>query len=148
MQALWTKYKDAGLVVIGFPSNEFGGQEPASNKEIAAFAETQGATFPLLSKGTTNLACREKDGCLPVSMLCCRKNNGVYEYLKGSLPITPSTGYKKNLSWNFEKFLVGKDGKTIGRWPTSKKAAELEPEILAALEAAEDPATSEAELEL
>ena len=68
---------------------------------------------------------------------CCKKNNGVYEYLKSTLPIGPPS-YTKNLRWNFEKFLVGRDGKTIGRYPTAKPAADLEPEIIKAL-AAPDP---------
>ena len=56
-------------MVIGFPSNEFGGQEPQSNSEIAAFASgQQGADFPLLAKGTVNQPnCREKAGCTPDS---------------------------------------------------------------------------------
>lgn len=95
LQALHEKYKDKGLVVIGFPCNQFGGQEPKGEKDIKAFCSANyKVTFPMMSKIEVN-----GDGQSPL-----------YEYLKSHSEKTDK------ISWNFEKFVVGKDGKVAARF--------------------------------
>ena len=90
LEALYRKYKERGLVVVGFPSNDFGGQEPGSNKEIAEFCRTTyGVQFPLYEKTT-------------VSDL---STNALYAQL------AKATGQKPK--WNFHKYVVGRDGSAI-----------------------------------
>ncbi len=97
LQELYLRFKDGGLVVLGFPSNDFGGQEPGTNTEIQKFCSSKfGVTFPLFSK--TKVVGEEKDP--------------VYRFL------TASTGGGE-VAWNFEKFLVGKDGLVVERYPSS-----------------------------
>jgi len=88
LQALYEEYRDRGLVVVGFPCNQFLGQEPGSPEEIAAFCETEfGVTFPMMEKVDV------KDG---------EGQSPIYQYLgtrTGELP-----------SWNFAKYLVSRDG--------------------------------------
>lgn len=94
LQALQEKYADKGLVVIGFPCNQFGGQEPGTEKDIKKFcSEKYKVTFPMMSKIDVN----------------GEKQAPLYEYLKSH------SEKKDNISWNFEKFVVGKDGKVAGR---------------------------------
>ena len=93
LEALYRKYKDRGLVVIGFPSNDFGGQEPGTNKEIAEFCRTTyGVQFPLYEKTTvTELG-----------------HNPLY------LDLVRSTGQKPK--WNFHKYLVDRNGKAVASY--------------------------------
>jgi glutathione peroxidase len=93
LEALYRKYKDRGLVVIGFPSNEFGGQEPGSNKEIAEFCRTTyGVQFPLYEKTT-------------VTQL---ERNPLYAQL------VKATGVKPK--WNFHKYLVDRNGNAVASY--------------------------------
>ncbi len=116
LQKLWDEYKDKGLVVIGFPSNDFGGQEPGSAEEIATFcSKNYGVTFPMMAKCQT----RAGEGQSPV-----------FEFLgtrTGKLP-----------GWNFCKYLVGKDGQPIAFYAsgTAPDSDELKKAIDAALAAA------------
>lgn len=109
LQALYEKYKDRGLVVIGVPANNFGGQEPGSNEEIASFCKRNyGVTFPMMSK---------------VSVTGSDKTP-LYQYL------TSETGGE--VKWNFTKFLIGKNGRVAARFePNVKPDA---PELAAAIE--------------
>lgn len=108
MQDVYTKYKDKGLVVLGFPCNQFGKQEPGDEKEIKEFCtEKFGVSFPMFSKVEVN-----GDQQAPL-----------YKYLT-SLDTKPKAS--GDISWNFEKFLIGPDGKVIGRYaskvnPSSKQ---------------------------
>ena len=112
LEALHKKYKDRGLVVLGFPCNQFGHQEPGDDTEIAAFCTLNfGVTFPLMHKTDVN-----GPGTHPV-----------YVFLKGKAPGT--------IKWNFTKFLVGRDGKTVSRFPSTTKPEKLEKDIEAALSA-------------
>lgn len=97
LQELYNKYKERGLVVLGFPSNDFGGQEPGSDEEIKNFCSRRfGVTFPMFSK---------------VDVLGPSKS-AVYAFL------TKSTG-GADVGWNFEKFLVGRNGLVVGRYGSS-----------------------------
>jgi glutathione peroxidase len=110
LEALYEKYKDRGLVVLGFPCNQFARQEPAGDAEIAAFCKLNyGVSFPLMSKIEVN-----GKGAHPV-----------YAFLKRKVPGT--------IKWNFTKFLVGKDGRTVSRFAPTTKPEALEKDIEAAL---------------
>ena len=111
LEALYKKYKDKGLVVLGFPANNFMGQEPGSNEEIGAFCKSKyGVTFPMFAKISV-----KGDDKAPL-----------YQFLT-------STG--GDIPWNFTKFLVGKDGKPLQRFApnVAPDAAELSAAIEKAL---------------
>lgn len=95
LQELYEKYKEQGLVVLGFPSNDFGAQEPGTNEEIVKFCSaTYEVTFPLFSKG-------------PVSG---QDKQELFAYLTEN---SPEPG---EIKWNFEKFLVGRNGQVQMRY--------------------------------
>lgn len=113
LEALYKAHPD--LVVLGFPCNQFGAQEPGTEKEIALFCETQFAvTFPLFSKIEVN-----GDGAHPL-----------YTWLKSE---TPGTEQGADIGWNFTKFLVGRDGQPIARYSPRTAPADIEADIIAAL---------------
>lgn len=100
LQSLYDTYKSKGLVVLGFPSNDFGGQEPGSNQEIATFCQKNfGVTFPVFSKG-------------PVTG---ESKQPLFKYLTEE--VEPSL--RGDVSWNFEKFLVDKKGVVVARFRSS-----------------------------
>lgn len=116
IQALYTKYKDKGLVVLGFPANNFMGQEPGDDKEIKQFCTREYAvTFPMFSK----ISVKGKDIAPLYTYLTQKAENGVID-----APVT----------WNFQKFLVGKDGKVITSF--SPRTLVSEAEVVAAVEKA------------
>ncbi|MBT8348976.1 MAG: glutathione peroxidase, partial [Sulfurovum sp.] len=111
LEALYKKYKDQGLVVLGFPCNQFGSQEPGSEAEIQNFCRVNfGVTFPMFSKINVN-----GDDTHPL-----------YRYLKSEQPGILGT---EIIKWNFTKFLVSKEGKVIERFGSSIKPISLEKEI-------------------
>lgn len=113
LQALWAKYEPRGLVVIGVPSNDFGGQEPKAEGEIASFCKGAfGVTFPLTSKTQVVGA-----GAHPF-----------YAWAMRTLGPSASPG------WNFHKYLVGRDGRLIASFSTAKSPNS--DDIIAAIEAA------------
>ena len=110
LQKLFDAYKDKGLVVLGFPCNQFGAQEPGSAVQIQAFcSKNYGVTFPLFEKVDVKGP----------------RQAPVYGFL------TAAHGEPK---WNFHKYLVGKDGKVIQAYPS--KVAPDSPELKSAIEAA------------
>lgn len=119
LEALYSKYEKDGLVIIGVPANEFGKQEPGTNEEIAKFCSAKyNVTFPMMSKIVVKGA-----GIDPL-----------YAFLTAQ--DTKPTG-KGDISWNFEKFLIGRDGKVAARFNprTSPDDAELISAIETALKA-------------
>ena len=118
LQALYVKYKDRGLVVAGFPANNFGGQEPGGNAEIGAFCKSKfGVTFPMFSK--TSVAGKDKAP--------------LYQFLTDKT-INPKTGGE--IPWNFTKYLVDRSGKVLARFdapvePGSKELTSAIEEALA-----------------
>ncbi|MCB9692612.1 MAG: glutathione peroxidase [Alphaproteobacteria bacterium] len=117
LQALYAKYRDQGLVVVGAPCNQFGAQEPGSPEEIATFCRmTYGVEFPMLEKQDVNGP----------------ERSALYTKLVAS-----PAGGGKDIGWNFEKFLVGRDGRVIARFDskTEPDAAELVSTIEKALAA-------------
>ena len=117
LEALWETYQGRGLVVLGFPSNQFGAQDPGSNDEIASFCEMNyGVSFPMMGKIDVN-----GGGAHPLYQWLTREAPG----LLGS----------KSIKWNFTKFLVGKDGKVLKRYAPQDAPDKLAGDIEAALAA-------------
>ena len=117
LQKLWQAYRDKGLVVVGFPSNEFGGQDPGTDGEIASFCQVNyGVDFPMMSKIEVNGA----------------KAHPLWKWLTSEAPgILGSQAIK----WNFTKFLVGRDGKVIKRYAPTDSPESMKKDIEAALAA-------------
>jgi glutathione peroxidase len=109
LERLWQSRRDDGLLVLGFPCNQFGAQEPGTEAEIQSFCSTKyGVTFPLFSKVEVNGGGRH-----PVYQALTSATTG---------PIGPG-----DISWNFEKFLVGRSGEVLARFAPATKpdASEL-----------------------
>ena len=114
LEAIYEKYKDKGLTVLGFPCNQFGAQEPGTNEEIKQFCSSKyNVKFPMFDKIDVNGPNRHP----------------LYVALAGD-----KSPYPGNIKWNFSKFLIGRDGKIIKRFES--KAAPESPEVIAAVEAA------------
>lgn len=103
LQAIYTKYKDQGLVVLGFPANNFMGQEPGTNEEIKTFCQTKfNVSFPLFAKISV-----KGDDIHPL-----------YQFLTSK---ESNPEFAGNITWNFNKFLVDQNGKVIARFETKEK---------------------------
>lgn len=116
LQELYEKYHDQGLVILGFPCNQFGGQEPGENAEIAESCQLNfGVSFPMFEKVDVKGP----------------ESHDVFRFLTRALP-----GLLGNqVKWNFTKFLIGRDGKPIKRFAPTKKPQVLERDIIRALRA-------------
>ena len=117
LEALHQKYKDRGLVVLGFPCNQFGGQEPGTDAEIKQFCSSKyNVTFPMFDKIEVNGANRHP----------------LYVMLAGR-----ESPFAGDIGWNFTKFLIGRDGKILNRYGSKVKpdSAEVTKAIEAALAA-------------
>lgn len=111
LEALYQKYKNDGLEVFGFPSNQFKNQEPASNEDIKEFCSlTYGVDFDMFSKVDVN-----GDDAIPL-----------YKYLKEESKGTLGTS---SIKWNFTKFLVNSKGKVLQRYGSIDKPESIEPDI-------------------
>ena len=122
LEALYKKYAAKGLAVIGFPCNQFGNQEPGTNKEIQHFCRLNyGVTFPVMGKLEVN-----GPGADPL-----------YVYLKAAAPGVLGSGAIK---WNFTKFLLDREGRVINRYTSATKPEAIAPDIEKALEPAPKPA--------
>ena len=116
LEALYRKYQDKGLEVLGFPCNQFGAQEPGSEQEIVTFCETQyDVTFPMFRKVDVN-----GDAAAPV-----------YKYLKRAKPGLLGT---EAIKWNFTKFLVDRDGKVVSRFAPNDTPESIEREVAKVLQ--------------
>ena len=117
LESLWETYRDRGLVVLGFPSNEFGGQDPGSDGEIASFCQLNyGVSFPMMAKIEVN-----GSGAHPLYAWLTREAPGIL----GS----------QSVKWNFTKFLVGRDGKVVKRYAPTDTPDSMRRDIEAALAA-------------
>ena len=116
LEALQKKYGPQGFTVIGFPCNQFGGQEPGSAEEIQQFCSTTyGITFPMMEKIEVN-------------------GPGRHEIYKSLTPLKDASGHDGDIRWNFEKFVVSADGTKITRFAPKTKPDD--PTVIAAVEAA------------
>ncbi|KAL0953282.1 hypothetical protein HGRIS_004532 [Hohenbuehelia grisea] len=111
LQGLYDKYKDKGLEIVGFPCNQFGGQEPGDDEAISQFCTlNHGVTFPLMQKSEVN----------------GDATNEVFKWLKekkaGILGLT-------RIKWNFEKFLIDKEGNVVHRWASTTSPESIDSEI-------------------
>ena len=101
LERLHGELEGEGFAVVGFPCNQFGGQEPGTELEIREFCSTRyDVTFPLSAKVEVNGPGRHP----------------LYEWLTA-----PGNGHPGDIQWNFEKFLIGRDGRVIGRYPSGTK---------------------------
>ena len=117
LEALHQSYAGKGLVVLGFPCNQFGSQDPGSDDDIAGFCQVNyGVSFPMMSKIKVNGSAAHP----------------LYQWLSAEAPGLLGS---KSIKWNFTKFLVGKDGQVIKRYAPTDKPADLAKDIDAALEA-------------
>lgn len=111
LEELYKKYQDKGFVILGFPCNQFGKQEPGSDEQITEFCQLNyGVTFPIMKKIDVNGS----------------NADSVYNYLKSQK--AGLLGFKGN-KWNFEKFLVDSNGKVVQRFSSLTKPSSLDQEI-------------------
>lgn len=116
LQALFEKYNSKGLVVLGFPCNQFGFQEPGNEEDIKNFCSLNyNVTFPMFAKVDVNGP----------------EADPFYSFLKKS---EPGILGSENIKWNFTKFLVDKEGNVLRRYAPTVSPEKLEADILAALE--------------
>ncbi len=117
LQKLYEKYKGQGFMIIGFPCNQFGGQEPGSDTEIQGFCQLNyGVSFPVEAKIDVNGS----------------DAHPLYEELKSQAPGLLGT---RKIKWNFTKFLIGRDGQIVRRFAPVSKPEQLEGAIQEALKA-------------
>jgi len=117
LEKLWQAYKDRGLIVLGFPCNQFGGQDPGANSEIASFCQLNyGVSFPMMAKIDVNGP----------------QAHPLYQHLVQEAPGLLGT---KAIKWNFTKFLIGKDGRVMGRYAPVDSPKGLAADIEKALSA-------------
>ena len=132
LEALYQKYKDKGLVIIGFPCDQFAHQEPGSNEEIAEFCRiNHGVTFPLMAKIEVN-----GDNEHPVfTYLKSEAPMEEYKGLRAKATRTMLKGISKSakkdsdILWNFTKFLINRDGTVIKRFAPVAEPASFEKDI-------------------
>jgi len=136
LEALYQKYKDRGLVIIGFPCDQFAHQEPGSDEEIAEFCRiNHGVTFPLMSKVEVNGANEHPvfsflKAAAPTEEYHGLKAKATAKMLKG---ISKTYQKESDIRWNFTKFLVGRDGVTVKRYAPTTEPKDFEKDIEAAL---------------
>ena len=115
LESLWKDYADKGLVIVGFPSNQFGAQDPGTNDEIATFCQKNyGVSFPMMAKVDVNGA----------------QAHPLWKWLTAEAPGLLGT---KSIKWNFTKFLVGKDGQVVRRYAPTDTPQGIEKDVVAAL---------------
>jgi glutathione peroxidase len=119
LEALYRNYRDRGLAVLGFPSNQFGGQEPGTAAEIDAFCTSRyGVSFPLFAKIDVN-----GTRAHPLYRFLKREKRGIFGFLTGG-----------RIGWNFTKFLVRRSGEVAARYAPSARPENLAPAIERLLE--------------
>jgi glutathione peroxidase len=117
LEKLWQDYRDRGLVIVGFPSNQFGAQDPGDNDQIASFCELNyGVSFPMMSKVEV-------------------KGANAHPLWKWLTKEAPGLLGSESVKWNFTKFLVGRDGRVIKRYAPKDAPESLKADIEAALAA-------------
>jgi len=111
LQALYSEFKDRGFVIIGFPCNQFGAQEPGSNEEIMEFCSLNfGVNFPIMDKVEVN----------------GKNAHPMYEYLKGEQTGILGT---TSIKWNFTKFLINKEGLPVRRYGSNETPEQIRKDV-------------------
>ena len=111
LETLWRQYRERGLVVLGFPCNQFGAQEPGDESAIGQFCSTNyDVTFPMFAKIDVN----------------GNATHPLFAYLKSAAPGVLGT---EGIKWNFTKFLVDRSGDVVGRFASATKPEDLAPDI-------------------
>lgn len=119
LEALWRAHRDRGLVVLGFPCNQFGRQEPGSAEEIATFCDARfGVTFPLSARVEVNGPA----------------THPLFAQLKEAAPGLLGT---RAIKWNFTKFVVDRDGRVVARYGPRTMPRAIEPDLIRLLGASE-----------
>ena len=138
LEALYQKYKDQGLVIIGFPCDQFGHQEPGADEQIEEFCRiNHGVTFPLMSKIEVN-----GEGAHPIYQWL--KSQAGFAGFDPAHPLTkildemftkadPDYASKPDIKWNFTKFLISKEGKVVSRFEPTTEPQGMEESIEKAL---------------
>ncbi|MCI5081494.1 MAG: glutathione peroxidase [Saprospiraceae bacterium] len=110
LEELYQKYRDQGLVILGFPCNQFAGQEPGDESDIQEFCQLNyGVSFPMFAKVDVN----------------GKAAHPVFKYLKSKL----GSIFGRGIKWNFTKFLVDQNGKPVKRFAPTTKPKSIEPYI-------------------
>ncbi|CAL8468104.1 g7643 [Coccomyxa elongata] len=109
LAALYDKYSNQGFVILGFPCNQFGGQEPGSDAEVKKFAQARGAKFPIMSKVDVNGSSED-----PLFSFLKAKQGGLLT---------------KDIKWNFTKFLVDREGNVVKRYGSSTTPLSIEDDV-------------------
>ena len=134
LEALYQKYKDQGLVIIGFPCDQFGHQEPGTDEQIEEFCRiNHGVTFPLMSKIEVN-----GDGAHPIYQWL--KSQAGFAGFNPAHPLTkildemftkadPDYASKPDIKWNFTKFLISKEGNVVSRFEPTTEPQDMEESI-------------------
>lgn len=111
LEEIYRMYKDQGFVVLGFPCNQFGAQEPGSEEEISSFLDTNyTVTFPIFKKVLVN-------------------GEDEHPFFRALKTMAPGTMGTKNVKWNFTKFLISRDGTRVERFASSKRPEKLRQSI-------------------
>lgn len=133
LEALYERYREQGLVVLGFPANDFAGQEPGSDSEIAEFCTSRfGVQFPMYGKLVATGPDKHPLYAQLTATLPDTEDRGRVEQMLKGYGIEPTA--RPEVVWNFEKFLVSRDGKVLRRFaPDTAPDAEV---LTAAIEAA------------
>ena len=137
LEALYQKYKGKGLVVVGFPCDQFGHQEPGSNEEIEAFCRlNHGVTFPLMAKSDVN----GENANEVFKWLYAEKpfagfgDSDTGRFMDGMLSRgNPDYASNPDIKWNFTKFLIDRKGRVVARFEPTVTPEEMEEEIKALL---------------
>jgi glutathione peroxidase len=117
LESLYEKFSGKDFVILAFPCNQFGSQEPGSNDEIQSFCQMNyGVSFPVMAKIDVN----------------GEKADPVYSWMKAAAPGVLGT---EMIKWNFTKFLIGKDGQVIRRYPPQTEPQDIEADVEKALTA-------------
>jgi glutathione peroxidase len=117
LEQLWQDYRDRGLVIVGFPSNQFGAQDPGSNDQIASFCQLNyGVSFPMMAKVDVN----------------GQQAHPLWQWLTAEAPGLLGS---KPIKWNFTKFLIGKNGKVLKRYAPTDSPDSMRRDIEEALAA-------------
>lgn len=133
LEALYRRYRDDGLVVLGFPANDFAGQEPGTNDEIETFCTTNfGVDFPMFEKLVATGPDKHPLYAALTQAQPTARNDGPFRERLAGFGKTPNEA--PELLWNFEKFLVGRDGTVLARFSPDTKPDDAD--LVATIEAA------------